>query len=69
VRTAQGRDDEAETLFAERSEIVSEGEHCRILLDIVPPYSEFLRGTDARRGDELDAGSLSASRRPRRARS
>jgi tetratricopeptide (TPR) repeat protein len=43
VRAAQGRDEEAETLFAEALEIVSEGEHCRILLDIVPPYAEFLR--------------------------
>jgi tetratricopeptide (TPR) repeat protein len=56
VRAAQGRDEEAETLFAEALEIVSEGEHCRILLDIVPPYSAFLRvqgrGDDAA---ELDA--------------
>jgi tetratricopeptide (TPR) repeat protein len=50
VRAAQGRDEEAETLFAEALEIVSEGEHCRILLDIVPPYSAFLRVQG--RGDE-----------------
>ena len=56
VRTAQGRDDEAETLFAEALEIVSEGEHCRILLDIVPPYSQFLRARGrAPEATELDA--------------
>jgi len=43
VRAAQGRHEEAELLFAEAFEIVSEGEHCRILLDILPPYAEFLR--------------------------
>jgi tetratricopeptide (TPR) repeat protein len=43
VRAAQGRNDEAEALFGEALDIVSEGEHCRILLDIVPPYSNFLR--------------------------
>src|SRR5204862_312943 len=43
VRAAQSRHDEAESLFAEALEIVSEGEHCRILLDVVPPYSAFLR--------------------------
>jgi tetratricopeptide (TPR) repeat protein len=56
VRAAQGRYDEAETLFAEALEIVSEGEHCRILLDIVPPYSEFLRARGrAAEATELDA--------------
>ena len=43
VRTAQGRHEEAETLFAEALEIVSGAEHCRILLDVIPPYAEFLR--------------------------
>lgn len=43
VRAAQGRDEEAEVLFSEALAIVSEGEHCRILLDVLPPYSEFLR--------------------------
>src|SRR5204862_8018586 len=43
IRAAQGRDAEAETLFTEALEIVSEGEHCRILLDVVPPLSDFLR--------------------------
>src|SRR3954462_1787634 len=43
VRAAQGRHDEAEMLFREAFEIVSEGEHCRILLDVLPPYADFLR--------------------------
>jgi class 3 adenylate cyclase/tetratricopeptide (TPR) repeat protein len=43
VRAAQGRNEEAETLFAEALEIVGGGEHCRILLDVLPPYAEFLR--------------------------
>jgi class 3 adenylate cyclase/tetratricopeptide (TPR) repeat protein len=56
VRAAQGRHEEAETLFAEALEIVSEGEHCRILLDIVPPYAEFLRALGrAAEAAELDA--------------
>jgi class 3 adenylate cyclase/tetratricopeptide (TPR) repeat protein len=46
VRAAQGRHEEAETLFAEALEIVSGGEHCRILLDVLPPYAEFLRALD-----------------------
>jgi hypothetical protein len=33
-------------LFAEALEIVSEGEHCRILLDVIPPYASFLRSRD-----------------------
>jgi tetratricopeptide (TPR) repeat protein len=56
VRAAQGRDEEAETLFAEALEIISDGEHCRILLDIVPPYSEFLRARErSAEAAELDA--------------
>jgi class 3 adenylate cyclase/tetratricopeptide (TPR) repeat protein len=43
VRAAQGRNDEAEMLFAEAFEIVSSAEHCRILLEVLPPYAEFLR--------------------------
>jgi class 3 adenylate cyclase/tetratricopeptide (TPR) repeat protein len=50
VRTAQGRQDEAETLYNEALEIVSGGEHCRILLDVLPPYADFLRSLD--RDDE-----------------
>src|SRR6185503_11461268 len=56
VRAAQGRGEEAEVLFSEALAIVSEGEHCRILLDVLPPYSEFLRALG--RNDEaaqLDA--------------
>ena len=56
VRAAQGRDEQAETLFAEALDIVSEGEHCRILLDVVPPYSEFLRA----RGRTAEAAELDA---------
>jgi class 3 adenylate cyclase/tetratricopeptide (TPR) repeat protein len=56
VRAAQGRDEEAETLFAEALEIISDGEHCRILLDIVPPYSQFLRARErSAEAAELDA--------------
>ena len=46
VRAAQGRYEEAETLFAEAAEIIGSSEHCRILLDILPPYAEFLRGLE-----------------------
>jgi hypothetical protein len=56
IRAAQGRADEAESLFASALEIVSEGEHCRILLDVVPPYAEFLRASGrGGEADELDA--------------
>ncbi|MFL6010731.1 MAG: ATP-binding protein [Gaiellaceae bacterium] len=44
VRAAQARHEEAETLFAEALEIVGGAEHCRILLDVLPPYADFLRG-------------------------
>ena len=56
VRAAQRRNDEAEALFAEAFEIVGGAEHCRILLDVVPPYADFLRALE--RPDEaaeLDA--------------
>ena len=56
VRAAQGRDDEAETLFNEAVEILSGSEHCRILLDVLPPYAEFLRARDR----EADAVALEA---------
>jgi class 3 adenylate cyclase/tetratricopeptide (TPR) repeat protein len=56
VRAAQRRYEEAETLFNEALEIVSGGEHCRILLDILPPYAEFLRALDRdAEAAELDA--------------
>ncbi len=53
VRAAQGRDDEADELFQEAIEFLSGSEHCRILLDAVPPYAEFLRSRD--REDEAAA--------------
>ena len=56
VRAAQGRDEEAETLFGEALEIVTGGEHCRILLDVLPPYAEFLRARDR----DSDAAALDA---------
>src|SRR5437764_13044965 len=46
VRAAQGREEEAETLFKEAIEIVGGAEHCLILLDVLPPYAEFLRSLD-----------------------
>jgi class 3 adenylate cyclase/tetratricopeptide (TPR) repeat protein len=56
VRAAQGRNEEAETLFSEAIEIVGGGEHCRILLDVLPPYAEFLRELDR----EVEAAALEA---------
>ncbi|TML05776.1 MAG: tetratricopeptide repeat protein [Actinobacteria bacterium] len=56
VRAAQGRDEEAETLFGEALEVVTGGEHCRILLDVLPPYAEFLRARDR----DADAAALDA---------
>ena len=46
VRAAQGRYEEADTLFAEAAEIIRSSEHCRILLDVLPPYADFLRGLE-----------------------
>jgi class 3 adenylate cyclase/tetratricopeptide (TPR) repeat protein len=56
VRAAQGRHDEADGLFREAIEIVSDAEHCRILLDVLPPYVEFLRGLER----EPEAAELEA---------
>jgi tetratricopeptide (TPR) repeat protein len=56
VRAAQGRRDEADELFREAVEMLAASEHCRLLLDILPPYAEFLRAVD--RGadaEELEA--------------
>jgi ATP/maltotriose-dependent transcriptional regulator MalT len=50
VRAAQSRDDEAETLFSEALEILRPTEHCRVELDVLPPYAQFLR--ERGRGDE-----------------
>jgi predicted ATPase/class 3 adenylate cyclase len=46
VRAAQGRNDEAEELFRGALEIVGGAEHCRILLDVLPPYADFLRALE-----------------------
>jgi class 3 adenylate cyclase/tetratricopeptide (TPR) repeat protein len=56
VRAAQNRHEEAETLFKEALEIVGGAEHCRILLDVLPPYADFLRALDR----EADAAELEA---------
>lgn len=56
VRSAQGRHDEAEELFREAVEILGDSEHCRILLDILPPYAGFLRELDR----EAEAEALEA---------
>src|SRR5215210_2126231 len=56
VRAAQGRDEEADSLFGEAVEVLSDSEHCRILLDILPPYAEFLRARER----EADAVALEA---------
>jgi len=46
VRAAQGRDDEAETLFQEAAHIVRGTEQCRIDLELLPAYAQFLRDRD-----------------------
>jgi class 3 adenylate cyclase/tetratricopeptide (TPR) repeat protein len=63
VRAAQGRNEEAETLFAEALEIVGGGEHCRILLDVLPPYAEFLRAV-ARPAEAAELEARLAERVP-----
>ena len=63
VRAAQGRDEEAETLFGEAVEIISGSEHCRILLDILPPYAEFLRARE-REAEALELEARLAERVP-----
>ena len=56
MRAAQGRNDEADELFREAVEILGPSEHCRILLDVLPPYAEFLRAADREaEALELDA--------------
>jgi class 3 adenylate cyclase/tetratricopeptide (TPR) repeat protein len=61
VRSAQGRDEEAETLFGEALEIIAGSEHCRILLDILPPYAEFLRARE-REAEALELEARLAER-------
>jgi tetratricopeptide (TPR) repeat protein len=63
VRAAQGRDEESETLFGEAVEIITGSEHCRILLDILPPYAEFLRARE-READALELEARLAERVP-----
>ncbi len=58
VRAAQGRNEEAETLFSEALEIVSGAELCRILLDVLPPYAEFLRALDREAEAVVRAGDI-----------
>jgi class 3 adenylate cyclase/tetratricopeptide (TPR) repeat protein len=54
VRAAQRRDEEAESLFREAVEITDGSEYCRLLLDVLPPYAEFLRELDR----DADAAEL-----------
>ena len=63
VRAAQGRNDEAEELFRGALEIVSGAEHCRILLDVLPPYAEVLR-TREREGEAVELEARLAERVP-----
>jgi class 3 adenylate cyclase/tetratricopeptide (TPR) repeat protein len=63
VRASQGRDDEAETLFTEAVEILGASEHCRILLDVLPPYADFLR-VRAREPEALAVEARLAERAP-----
>jgi class 3 adenylate cyclase/tetratricopeptide (TPR) repeat protein len=63
VRASQGRDEEAETLFGEAVEIISGSEHCRILLDILPPYAGFLRARE-REAEALELEARLAERVP-----
>ncbi len=61
VRAAQGRDEEAETLFGEAVEIITGSEHCRVLLDVLPPYAEFLRARE-REAEALELEARLAER-------
>jgi ATP/maltotriose-dependent transcriptional regulator MalT len=56
VRAAQGREEEADALFREAVEILGSSEHCRLLLDVLPPYAEFLRARER----EVEAAELEA---------
>ena len=56
VRAAQGMESEAEQLFAEALEVVSQTEFRRMDLDVLPPYVEFLRA----RGRDDEAAELEA---------
>jgi hypothetical protein len=50
VRAAQDRHDEAESLVREAIDIIRGSEQCRIDVELVPPYAQFLR--DLGRADE-----------------
>jgi class 3 adenylate cyclase/tetratricopeptide (TPR) repeat protein len=63
VRAAQGRDEEAETLFREAVDIISSSEYCRVLLDVLPPYADFLRARD-RDADAVELEARLAERVP-----
>jgi ATP/maltotriose-dependent transcriptional regulator MalT len=56
VRAAQGMESEAEQLFAEALELVSQTEFRRMDLDVLPPYVEFLRA----RGRDEEAAEFEA---------
>ena len=56
VRAAQGRDGEAESLFREALDIVRGTEQCRIDLELLPSYAQFLRD----RGRDDDAAEFEA---------
>ena len=56
VRAVQGRDEEADVLFREAVEILEGSEHCRIFLDVLPPYaSSCARATASAEAGELEA--------------
>jgi class 3 adenylate cyclase/tetratricopeptide (TPR) repeat protein len=63
VRAAQGRDEEADTLFVDAVEIITGSEHCRVLLDVLPPYAEFLRARE-REAEALELEARLAERVP-----
>jgi len=63
VRAAQGRDEEADVLFQEAVEVLGGSEHCRILLDVLPPYAEFLRARE-RDGEAVALEARLAERTP-----
>jgi class 3 adenylate cyclase/tetratricopeptide (TPR) repeat protein len=63
VRASQGRDEEADVLFREAVEVLGSSEHCRILLDVLPPYAEFLRARD-RDGEAVELEARLAERTP-----
>jgi tetratricopeptide (TPR) repeat protein len=56
VRAAQNRDEEADELLQQAVDVLSDSENCRVLLDVVPPYLEFLRA----RGRDDEALALEA---------